>query len=172
MAGYLNYKSRLYFAIFHPLMTFEYNCFGYKKAGNEVHKEFDGFEDCYWDGNEIKGGEAKWKTVRTAYFARPEEYPTNILFGLLEIIMQLVSFVRVLLSPLALGLALFFLFLGDESKTGATIFGYIFLAHAISFVIAIAGSIVRKIFKLDEQMDDLCDENGWKRWSEYSSRNF
>ena len=172
MANRIKYKSRAYFSFIHPFMTFEYNCFGYRKAGNEVHSEHDGWDVSVTEYSDRYEGSVseKRKIVRTAFFARHEEYPKNALFVLFEILMALTSRIRVGLANVAI-IGGFICALAGLQALGTPLLIGGAISYALSFIIAIGGRIVRKACKLDEKMDDICEENGWKKWSEYRSRD-
>ena len=173
MANYIKCKARRYFGFFHPILTWEYHCFGYRKGGHTQTKVVDGYEtSASWsdDTHVTVTSEEKSHTLRIAYFNRHEEYPKNPIFVILELLMGLVSRIRVALAKYLI--AAFFLFSViwtdielEHIGEGA---GKIALAiYACSIIIPLVGYIVRKAFGLDQRIDDICDENGWKRWSEY-----
>ena len=170
MANRFNFKTRRYFGFMHPLLTWEYHCFGYRKAGNESETVHDGYEaSTTWDDH-IRL-EEKTHIVRYANFKRHEEYPTNALFVILELLMTVVSFLRVSFGKyLILGWFLGSVVFADAGLSGlGSILGQIALALYIgSIVIALLGSVVRSSSGFDQKIDDICEENGWKKWSEYS----
>ena len=170
MANNFKYKVMPYWGIAHPFMSFEHHCFGYIKAGNESTTVHEGYNDIYIDATgHVSGGEEKTSVKHMALFARHEEYPSNILLFLLELAMTLLSWARYLLVPagllLGFGIALF----GFENGTSLLkgVIEYTILSYFVSLGISILAIIVRKAFKLDEKMDDLCEENGWKKWTDY-----
>lgn len=171
MANRFKYKVRLYYGIAHPIMNFEYHCFGYKKAGNEWNTEHTSTEYTYNEYSDSVTAERKFTTYKWAYFVRHEEYPKNALLILLEILMRIVSFVRVQFAKWAILLAVIATAACDDASFSSTILGYVGLVYLVSFIIPILGLVVRKAFKLDEKMDDLCDENGWQRWSDYTDND-
>ena len=172
MADRFDLKIRRYFGWFHPLLTWEHHCFGYRKDGDESSTVSDGYKTEVSVSSDSITSYSSEKThvERYAYFMRHEEYPKNILFVLLEFLMTIVSVARVFLGKyLIIGyFLLVFTFpeFGFE-KIGTYLGQAALIIYIGSFVIPILGFTVRKLFKLDERMDDVCDENGWQRWSEY-----
>ena len=170
MANRIKFKSRRYFGWFHPILTWEHHCFGYRKAGDTSRTVSDGYETdvSVTDDKIYFNTTEKTHVVRRAYFQRHEEYPTHPLFSLLEILMNIVSLIRVFLGKfLIIG---YILMLSPDmgmAEMSGMLGNLILTLYGASFVIPILGTIARSTFGLDQQMDDLCDENGWKRWSEY-----
>lgn len=165
MANRIKIKARRYFGFMHPILTWEHHCFGYRKDGHSSKRVSDGYE-INVSGDRVSATE-KSHVVRTAYFKRHEEYPKNFLFSLLEILMNIVSYIRVFLGKFLI--AGIFISAIVESFD----FAEMYLIPALtavyvgSFLIPLAGYIVRNALGLDQKMDDICDENGWMKWSEY-----
>lgn len=173
MANRIKSLGRSYIGFFHPILTWEYHCFGYRKGGHTKTRVFDGYENSVsWsdDTHATVTSKEKSHTLRIAYFDRHEEYPKNPIFVILEFFMSLVSRIRVALAKFFIAAYFLFCIIWPEIELehigeGA---GKIALAiYACSFIIPLVGFIVRKAFGLDQKIDDICDENGWKRWSEY-----
>lgn len=174
MANRIKYSERRYFGFFHPILTWEYHCFGYRKGGHTQTEVFDGYEHtASWTDDTTLTVTSKEKshTLRIAYFRRHEEYPKNPLFVILELLMNLVSRIRVTFGKFVIAAYIVFYYMLDSSMAIGKTAGNIALAiYACSFIIPLAGFIVRKAFGLDQKIDDICDENGWKRWSEYEDQ--
>lgn len=170
MGNHIWYKSMPYFGWFHPFLTFEHHCLAYRSAGNKVSVEREGWDiESYGDG--IRSTE-RTRVIRTAYFARHHEYPKNILFMLIELLISLMGWIRFIFEPLALGACLFvILVFQDDMFLGKVLLG-ILISYGISLGLSILAVIVRKIFQLDRKIDDICDENNWQRWSDYRDRDF
>ena len=165
MANYIKHVTRVYFGFTHPLMTWEYHCFGYRKAGHgSLTTETT---TVYLDTGDIKKDRA---VTKYAYFGRHEEYPKNPIFVILELLMSLVSRLRVGFSKLLLIGYIICNMIGELPSSSALptylISGFAAL-YGASILIALLGFVVRKAFKLDEKLDEVCEENKWKKWSEY-----
>ncbi len=175
MANMIKYSERRYFGFFHPILTWEYHCFGYRKGGHTQEEVFDGYEHTFSETSDTITVTSREKshTVRTAFFRRHEEYPKNPLFVILELLMNLVSRIRITFAKffiIAYILLCYLLEDFDLVYIGESA-GKIALAiYACSFIIPLTGFIVRRAFGLDQRIDDICDENGWKRWSEYEDK--
>lgn len=173
MANRTIYRARKYQGIAHPIMTFEYHCFGYRKGGHDRQVIDDGTEtEVVLDfdaGTANSTTKHKSHIEKTAYFVRHEEYPKNILFSLLEFVMTIISVIRVLIGKwLIVGYAACSAEIIDGIGGYAPVIGgWILMLYGASLLVPIAGLIVRKVFKLDEKMDEVCEENNWKKWSQY-----
>jgi len=173
MANMIKYKVRQYFGFFHPILTWEHHCFGYRKGGHESDTVSDGYEtNVTWndDTHYTVSTTEKSHVVRYAYFKRHEEYPKNPIFMLLELLMNIVSYVRVYLCKfLFIGYLLTVTILADAGLTelGENLVLAALAIYGLSIAIPLAGYIVRQVFGLDKKIDDICDENGWQRWSDY-----
>ena len=173
MANRIKYKTRRYFGFMHPIMTWEYHCFAYRKGGHDSQTVYDGSEIEFSDAgyNRVMATTThKTHVERFVHFRRHEEYPKNPIFVLLELLMSIVSRVRVFLGKFLIA-GIFILTL-MESMEIATLYLIPALStiYVLSFIVPLAGFIVRNAFGLDKKMDDVCDENGWMRWSEYKDQ--
>lgn len=173
MANRIKYKTRRYFGFMHPIMTWEYHCFAYRKGGHDSQTVYDGSEielsDAGYD--RIKATTThKTHVERYVYFRRHEEYPKNILFILLELLMSIVSRIRVFFGKFLI--AGMFIATIMESPEFATMYlmPALSIIYVLSFIIPLAGFIIRNAFGLDKRMDDICEENGWMKWSEYKDQ--
>ncbi len=170
MANRIRYKTRRYFGFLHPIMTWEYHCFGYRKGGHESNTVYDGSETEIRQVSDTRFESTtthKSHVERYAFFKRHEEYPKNVLFVLLEFLMTVVSYLRVFLGKFLI--AGIFISAIVESFDFAEMYLIPALTaiYVCSFIIPLAGFIVRNALGLDEKLDDICEENGWMKWSEY-----
>ena len=94
----------------------------------------------------------------------------NILFILLELLMSIVSRIRVFFGKFLI--AGMFIATIMESPEFATMYlmPALSIIYVLSFIIPLAGFIIRNAFGLDKRMDDICEENGWMKWSEYKDQ--
>ena len=165
MANRIKIKARRYFGFMHPILTWEHHCFGYRKDGHSSKRVSDGYE-INVSGDRVSATE-KSHVVRTAYFKRHEEYPKNFLFSLLEILMNIVSYIRVFLGKFLIIGSIIAMTAGAEDIVFSYLMPVLTAIYVGSFLIPLAGYIVRNALGLDQKMDDICDENGWMKWSEY-----
>ncbi len=165
MANRIKIKARRYFGFMHPILTWEHHCFAYRKDGHSSKTVSDGYEFDV-SGDRVTATE-KTHVVRTAYFKRHEEYPKNPLFVILEILMNIVSILRVTFGKFLIA----GIFIATILEAEGLVMNYLIPAltaiYALSFIIPLGGFIVRNVFGLDQRMDDICEENGWMKWSEY-----
>lgn len=167
MANRLKIKTRRYYGFIHPLLTWEYHCFGYRKEGHSSHTVHDGWE-IRRSGDDFVA-DKKTHIVRYAYFQRHEEYPKNVLFILLELLMTIVSALRATFGHYLV--IAWFILQGFEAAELASVLGSIALAlYGGTVVIGVLGSLVRTFCGLDKKIDDICDENGWQKWSDYADQ--
>lgn len=170
MANRIRYKTRRYFGFLHPIMTWEYHCFGYRKGGHESNTVYDGSETEIRQVSDTRFESTtthKSHVERYAFFKRHEEYPKNFLFSILEILMNIVSYIRVFLGKFLIIGSIIAMTAGAEDIVFSYLMPALTAVYVGSFVIPLAGYIVRNVFGLDQKMDDICDENEWMRWSEY-----
>lgn len=171
MANMIKFKSRRYFGFAHPFLTWEHHCYGYKTGGNTSTRVHDGYEtSASWtDDTHIRvQTREKSHIVKTAYFRRHEEYPKHPLFVLLELLMTLVSTIRVFFAKYLI-LAWFIISMALEDAIDfANMLGSWALAlYVASTILAVLGLVTRAAFGLDKRIDDICEENGWQKWSDY-----
>lgn len=164
-------KYRQYYGFFHPIMTMEYKAFGYRKGENDIDEIDDGYlttikED--WPGHYSSKTEEQSHIVKYARFKRHVEYVTNPLFWILEFFMQVVSFIRVYLGKfIILACGILYILGWIHNDLYRFLLYTIITIYVASFAIPILGFITRMVFKLDAATDEICEENGWKKWSEY-----
>ena len=170
--NYLSCSYRRYYGFCHPLMTMEYRCFGYRKGENESEEVDDGYSGTATDhGDSIHYTiQHDSHIVKYACFKRHAEYAQNPLFWLFELLMKIISVLRVTFAKfLILGYIVLAILGWHESPVGQYVLYGTIALYAASIVIPILGFIIRKIFRLDQETDDICMENGWKRWSKYEN---
>lgn len=173
MANKIKYVGRRYVGFFHPILSWEYHCFGYRKSKNTKTTVHDGYENSYsWsdDTHVTVTSTEKTHTLRIAYFSRHEEYPKNPIFAIFELLMGIVSRIRVTTAKFFIAAYLLFCYIWTDiglEHLGETAGNIALAIYACSFIIPIIGFTVRKAFALDQKIDDICDENGWQRWSDY-----
>ena len=155
----LVYKTRRY-GLFRFLLDLEYKAFGYRRAGGTTETVDDGYEVTSTDTH--VNVNHKTHIVRYAHYMRHYKYPTNFLFSLIAFIDRVLSSIRVILSSLII-IAALVCFIGEVPAIL-----YIYAAvYGLNILTMLLGFIIRKAFRLDEKMDELCDKNNWKRYSEY-----
>lgn len=154
------YRTRRY-SIFRFLLDLEYKAFGYRRAGGETQVVDDGVhvERVSDDHYTVR---QKTHIVNYAYYKRHSQYPTNFLFSLVAFVDRILSTIRVLLTNLVIIAAIAFLI----SKEPVILAVYA-AVYGLNFLTMLLGFIIRKSFRMDEKMDELCDKNNWKRYSEY-----
>ncbi len=183
MANRISIKKRqVFFNVIHPILTWEYHCFGYRKAGYDSYTTVVGKEKTTkyneYSDEYMTTEKPITRTKGYAFFSRHEEYPQNPLFFILEILMTIVSLARVYTAKFLIPAYFIMDYLIEEgylrySKYSddmlpTEIISIVLIAmYVCTFVIPLAGYIVRKAFGLDQRMDDICEENGWMKWSEY-----
>lgn len=173
MANRIKFVGRSYTGFFHPILTWEYHCFGYRTGGHSSTKIHDGYENNYsWtdDTHVTVTSTEKSHMLRIAYFKRHEEYPTNPIFAILELLMGIVSRIRVAAGKFFIAAYILFSYILADiglEHLGETAGNIALAIYACSFIIPIIGLVVRKAFGLDQKIDDICQENGWQKWSQY-----
>ncbi|MCM1546160.1 MAG: hypothetical protein NC033_03895 [Clostridiales bacterium] len=156
-----------------PIIKFEKKCFDWVCAGHSVTDVHDGYEV---SGSSVK---RKHHLVKYVYFRRPYDYKKNFLFGLTELLSNIVSFFRVLafnlIVPVAIiGVVLSFVMTDDPDFIGnfwgafAGVYGGL---TVLSLVLALLGVLWRKLFRLTEKTDEIQEANGYMKWSEYDDDN-
>ena len=118
------------------------------------------------------GIDSNWNHTETTthyyVFKRFSPYTGNILFNLAEMISNLICFLRRLVGVLFLpGLVVTFIlaFLGMDTSTigvvGGTVIAAPFLAILLGLAAAIVGGVLKKIFRIEEKLQDEMEENGY-----------
>ena len=163
--GKLKVKGRRY-AYGSQILRFEKHCFDWVCAGEVIEDVEDGYEITE------RSVKRKHHIVKTMYFKRPQDYQTNFLFNLTEMLSNIISFFRVLalnlLFPAVVVGAIVMFFneemIGTVIGTFAGVYGGLIGA---SLLLAGLGLLLRKVFKLTEKTDEVQVKNGFLEWSKY-----
>lgn len=156
----LVYKTRRY-GLFRFLLDLEYKAFGYRTAGDTAETVYDGTEVTSSDGTNYSINH-KTHIVRYAHYMRHYKYPSNFLFSLIAFIDRILSSIRIILSSLII-IAVLVALIGEFYQ----IFCVYAAVYGLNILTMFLGFIIRRSFRLDEKMDEICSKNGWKRYSEY-----
>lgn len=148
------------------IIQFEKKCFDWVCAGHSVTDVDDGYEVT---DTKIKH---KHHIIKSVYFSRPYDYKKNFLFSFTEFLSNIVSFFRVLalnlLFPAVIvGAILAFTM---EDMVGTLVGIYLGVYGGLigaSLILAGLGALWRKVFKLTEKTDEIQEQNGFQKWSEY-----
>lgn len=167
MANKLNVVRRKY-PLVRFLLNIEYKCFGYRTHGKSSETIHEGYEGSWNSTGDTYTVREKTHTNLYAYYKRHEDYPTNFLFNLVSFIDNILSRIRLLLFTLLPIAIIFTLIVNDPELTKGvfSVYSFVYIANIVTMIL---GVIIRRIFKLDKKMDEICDKNNWKRWSDYKN---
>ena len=118
------------------------------------------------------GIDSNWNHTETTthyyVFKRFSPYTGNILFNLAEMISNLICFLRRIVGLLFIPavVVLFILaFFGMDPSTLGTIGAYVVMAPFVAIIFgllaAIVGSLMKKIFRIEEKLQDDMEEKGY-----------
>lgn len=143
----------------------QFKALGYRTCGKSATEVDDGYEAEKNSDGIITGFKHKSHTEKYAYYRRHEEYPTNILLGLVALILGIIRIIRrlvVVALPVTLGILIF----GFEKPIIYAIEAF-FLSWLITIICMVLAITLRKVFRMDERIDEICVNSGWQRYSEY-----
>jgi len=168
-AGKLKVKGRKY-SYGCQIIKLEKRCFDWVCAGKTVTDVDDGYEIT---DTQIK---PKHHIIKTVYFKRPYDYQQNFLFRFTELLSNVVSRLRVialnLLIPAIIVGVLLAIFNDEDSEFVGMMCGIYFGVYGgligLSLILAGLGVLWRKVFKLTEKTDEIQEQNGFQKWSEYT----
>ncbi len=145
----------------------QFKALGYRTCGKSATEVDDGYEAERNNDGELTGLKHKSHIEKYAYYQRHEEYPSNILLGLVAVFLFIIRYIRrlaILAIPITLGLTM----LGDAFFPAFEFAGYAYILSWVGTIIfMVLAIILRKVFRMDERMDEICVNSGWQRYSEY-----
>ena len=146
----------------------EMRAFGWTDKGIEI--DYSDTYDVYIDlEKEEATAKRRFNVLNT--FRRIEPYSKSLLFKLLEAVMEIQSWIRRKLIFLLFGITLILVVAGVFEVLGTGEFGeYSILAISVlaviylpSFICALLGFFLRKLFRLDKKLKDSLENNGYER---------
>lgn len=154
------------------IIRFEKKCFGWHYTGHTVDEDVS--YEAYESGNSVKVRENR-KVIKYDYFNRPKVWKKNFLAVLTETLSNLVSFIRRLILPFSVILAIIAVIIGFMSESWT--FGIVVLCVyagiiALSLALAGLGALWTKVFKLKEKTDEILTQNGYAIWDENKEGEF
>lgn len=151
------------------LTDIQYKSLGYVCGGSERTEETEWVDD----SNSLIGAKPVTKTRKYATYGRHIEYPSNFLLGLVASLMAFVRGVRSIVKWLLPFAIIVVVLLGSMSDDLAGYAALVVLAYLITWgatlLLMFFAKLIRNSFQMDQRMDEICQNNGWMRWSEYRS---
>lgn len=149
------------------LTDIQYKSLGYITGGSETTSHTEWVDD----NDSIIGAKPVTKWVKYATYCRHVEYPTNFLLGLVAVLMKFIRMIRGIvkwLIPLAIIILILFSDSSEEiSGLGLLVFVAYFATWGATLLMMGCAKAIRTSYRMDERLDEICANNGWKRWSEY-----
>lgn len=151
------------------LTDMQYKSLGYVCGSWERKQETEWVDD----SNSIIGAKPVTKFRKYATYGRHIEYPTNFLLGLVSALMAFVRIIRSIVKWLVPFAIIAMMLFNDSSDEIYGLGLLVILAYLATWgatlLMMFFAKLIRNGFQIDQRMDEICEQNGWKRWSEYRS---
>ncbi len=143
------------------IIKFEKRMFGWHYVGHTVD------DDVSYEVTDKGKIRKKHNIIKYSYFNRPKVWKGNFLFNFTEIISNLISFFRrVLINAVIFVAIILYIINMDNPSMFAILFCSIYGGLILgSFAFAGLGYLWKKVFKLEEQTDEVLTANGFDVWS-------